>query len=204
MQQDSQPASQYDFIMNPDQKATKKPGRAMPNLPKPALMILAAAVALIILILLYSLVFGGKTAGTDQMVGVVGRASEISRISEIVAQSAPDTQTKNLATTTQVAMDSDSSRLTAYLRGRNIKIEAAKLNAYKNKKTDTEIQTASQNNSLAAYYTNYLKSSLGAYAQAIQSVYKDASNKARPILNDAFNNAEVILTSPQVANTNAS
>jgi hypothetical protein len=88
MQQDSQPASQYDFILKSDQQPGKKRSLPMPDLPKPALIILGATVVLIIIALFYSLLFGGKASGTDQMIGILGRANEIARVSGIVAQNA--------------------------------------------------------------------------------------------------------------------
>ena len=204
MQQDSQPASDYDFIMKPEQKQAKKSGFSMPNLPKPALIILGAAILLIVLILFYALLFGNKTSGSDEIAGVIGRANEISRISDLVAQSAQDTQTKNLAATTEAAMASDSARLSSYLAGRKVKVDAAKLKTYVNKNTDTQLQTAQQNNGLPAFYTSYLKTNLSAYANAVATAFKDSGPIGKGILNDAFNNAAVLLKSPQVAGASSS
>jgi hypothetical protein len=205
MQQDSQsapasqPSSPYDFIMKDEQqKSGKKSALPMPNLPKPVAVILAAIVALIIIIVFYSLIFGGKTSGTNQMVGVIGRANEIARISAEVSQASHDPLTQNLAATTQTALSSDSARLSTYLKSRKVKVDPARLKLYIHKTTDAEVQVALQNNNLSAYYISYLRTNLPDYANAIKPVYSNASVRSKPILSDAFNNAKVILTSPPV------
>jgi hypothetical protein len=191
-------SSPYDFIMNDGQKPGKKSGKSLPNLPKPIAITLATLFGLLILVVFYALIFGGKTTGTDQMIGVIGKANEIARVSTEVGQASHDPLTQNLAATTATALNSDSIRLSIYLKSHHTKIDAATLKTYTNKNTDAEIQVALQNNSLPAYYISYLKTSLPGYASSAKQVYTSASVTSKPILADAFNNAAVILISPPV------
>ncbi|HEX2558266.1 MAG TPA: hypothetical protein VHK86_08075 [Nitrososphaera sp.] len=200
MQQENQsagPASPFDFITK-DQQPQKKPVFALPNMPRPALFALYAIVGLIILIIVYALIFGGKTSGADKMAGIVGRAGEIARVSDEVVQASQDPATQNLASTTETALKSDSARLSAYLSSHHVKISQKQLALYTNKNTDAQVQTAVQNNNLGRFYVDYLKTSLPGYANAIKQVFPSASASSKTILNDAFNNAQVILSSPQV------
>lgn len=209
MQQDSHspppPSPDYEFIFKDEQKKPAAKFRLpLPNLPKPILLILGGLVGLMIIIIFYSLIFGGRTSNTEQIVGVIGRAEEIARVSDTVGRASQDSAIKNLAATTQAAMASDSATLTNYLKNAKVKVDTKKLKAYANAATDTEIQTAQQNNNLSAYYISYLKTSLTDYANTISQLYKNASVRSKPMLQDAFNNAKTILNSSQVTKATVS
>jgi hypothetical protein len=189
----------YDFIMKDGQQVKKGFGLPKLNLPKPIKIGLAVIIGLFVLIIIYSLFSSGKTSSSQGYAAAMARAQEISRVSTSVGTLAKDSQTQDLAATTQNSLASEQSQLASYLKGQKIKITTATLAADKNSATDTQMQTASTNGNLAGVYASYLKTQLGLYQTELQAAYKTAGPSGKAILNTAFSSVKVILASPQVA-----
>jgi hypothetical protein len=66
------------------------------------------------------------------------------------------------------------------------------------KTTDTQLQSASQNNNLDATYMGYLKVNLAKYQADLQTAYKAAGPKGKTILKNAFDSTATLLGSPQL------
>lgn len=193
--QPQSPTPQYDFIFNGAQTQPKKP--ALGGVPKPVLFIIGAVI-LIVIIIVWSSLSGSKGADTKALIEAAGRAREIARISDLVSAQSKDANTQALAATVKTSLSSEQTQLTGYLSERGKKVSTKELDAYKNSSADSQLQSAAQNNSLESAYYTYLKTNLGSYKSDLSSVYSSASDKLKPILNDAYKNASLILTSPPV------
>lgn len=189
---------QYDFIMK-DRQPTKKGFKlAFLKLPKPVLIFLGAVLGVIILIIALSVISGsGKSANVDY-ISAIARAQEISRVSTAVEQLSKDVDTQNLASTTNSALTSAQTQLSDYLTARSIKIVPTSLTVYMSEATDIQMQTAASNGNLASTYTAYLKTQLSAYQASLQAAYKTAEDNGKTILDEAYNSAKAILSSPQL------
>jgi hypothetical protein len=197
--QPSQPASpnpQYDFIMNSGQQPKKG---WLPNLglPRPVQYGLAAVLVLIVLIISWALLFGGKSGSTQEIISLMARAQEISRVSTLAGQQTQDSNTKALAATVNSALGSQETQLKNYLSIAGQKIDSKLLAADQNSAIDTQLQSAVQNNNLESTYINYLSDNLTAYKSSITSEFtKTSSSQLKAILSDAYDSVQTILSSP--------
>lgn len=201
-QKPASPNPQYDFIMS-DKQASQK-GLKLPSLglPKPVKIGLAVLIGLIILIVAYSLLTSGKSSNSQLYASALARAQEIARVSTSVGTLAQDSQTQNLAATTQNALSSEQAQITSYLAEQKIKVSTSSLAADDNTATDTQMQNAATNGNLPGVYASYLKTQLAEYQNDLQSVYKTAGPNGKTILNSAYNSTVVLLAIPQVASAN--
>jgi hypothetical protein len=194
----------YGFIFNGQKQPKKRLNfNLLPsgnNLTKITMLIVGVGAVLGILIIILSSVFGSKGVDTNQLVGIAARAREINRVSDLVLQQSNDTNTDNLAATTANSLSSEQAGIFAYLNGLHIKVNIKELGVYQDKNTDTELQTAAQNNSLSSYYNSYLKKQLTTYQNELKTTFDATkSSKLQAILKDAYSSTNVVLTSQQVA-----
>lgn len=192
------PSPEYDFIYK-DRPQPKK-GFGLPGLglPRPVKIILGISIALIVIILFYSLLFGNKTTGSDQLVGIMGRAQEIARVSDLVQKQSKDTNTLNLATTAEISMASDQAQLTSYLKKNHQKFSSGQLLIYKDSNIDTQLQSAAQNNSVESFYISYLKKELGTYHSSLVSAFAGTGPNAKAILQSSDTSVETLLSTSQL------
>ncbi len=188
----------YDFILKDQQQPKKGLGLPGSGLPKTVKIIIGVVVGFFVVIVLYSVLAGHKTTNSDQLVAVMGRAQEISRVSALVQQQSKDTNTLNLAATTAISLSSDQSQLTDYLKKNHKKVSPNQLLLYKNKDTDTELQSAQQNNNLESYYVTYLKKELNTYHDNLASAFASAGQNGKAILQNSNGSVEILLSSPQL------
>lgn len=201
------PSPEYDFIYS-NQQPKRRFGFGLPggnNLTKLTLLIVGAGAVIGILIIILSSVLGPKDVNTKQVTDIMARAQEISRVSTLVGQQTGlDSDAKNLAATTTASMDSEEMQLKAYLSNAHKKVGSKDLLLHMDKTVDTQIQAAIQTNSLSTAYSVYLKKQLTDYQSALKTAYDGTtSTKLRPLLQDAYDSTQVILSSPQVASASS-
>jgi hypothetical protein len=197
------PAPQYDFIFGGGQEPKKGSGLPKVSGPRmrPALLVLFGVVGLIFIIILYSVFFGSKVSNTDELVKIMARAQEITRVSEFVDQQSKDSDTQGLALTTINTLKSDQTQLTAYLKTQKTKVSTKALAVYQDKNTDSKLLSASQTNTLSSFYFAYLKEQLAKYQDVLKTAFDHTPAKAEPILQDAYESAQTILTSSRISTT---
>jgi hypothetical protein len=193
------PNPDYNFIFS-DQKSKRRFSIPKVNSPiKLALLIVGAGFVIGILVIVASSLFAPKF-NSKEITEVVGRAQEISRVSDVVAQQSNDINAVNLASTTSTTLSSQKTELLNYVNTHKKKILAKNLGLYTNKKTDAEIQTAEQANRLSEYYNSYLKNNLSAYQAAIKTAYDTSSGpNLKLILNNSSISNQTILSTKQLA-----
>jgi peroxiredoxin family protein len=195
----------YKFIFNGQQKPKGRFPFNLPgsnNLAKITALVVAGAVALGLLIIVFSSFFGSKGVNTKQVVDLIARGQEISRVSDLVAQQSKDTDTINLASTTSATIGSDQMQFVDYIHSKvHKKIKNKDIDALKDPKTDEQLQAANQTNSLSAYYYGYLKKHLAEYQTAIRLTATDNPPSLRPILDQSLKSSSTILTDPQIVSS---
>jgi hypothetical protein len=195
----SSPNPQYDFIL----KDQPKPKRSFKiptfGLPRAAAVALVSTLGLFLIIILAHAVLGGKTTNADALIKATARAQEVVRVSKLVEPLAHNSDTQGLVATTEAALTSDQTQITAYLKRAKIKAGPKNLTIYLNKNTDAQMQAAGQNNSLDSAYASYLKQSLISYKADLQLAAKGASKLRLQILNRAFQSTSTLLSAPQLA-----
>ncbi|MDO8591861.1 MAG: hypothetical protein Q7R60_03005 [bacterium] len=192
------PAGQFDFMMKDQPKPPNRLSGLFGSLPRPAKIILGGVAGLLLLIVLYSLFFGGKTTNADQIFSVAARAQEIARVSTLAQTGSQNTDTKGLAATTSEVLASQEQQLKSYLKSSRIKVDTKKLAAKLDKTSDTALATAKQNNNYDQTYFSYLKTNLVSYQSDITSANKSVGKKAQAILSAAYASVQTLLSAPQL------
>jgi len=194
------PNPNYDFIFKDGQKPKK--GLSLPsmNLPKPVAITLAIVVGLVVLIIASSLLFGSKGSKYQDLTDLMNRQQEIIRVTAVALPSLSDPAAKALAATTTATMTSEQSQMTTYLKARGTKVDPKTLTKYLNKNTDSQLQVATQNNTVNTAYEAYLKSSFAVYRSSLNTAYKTAPASAKSILSSAYSSVGTLLSDPPLAN----
>ena len=187
---------QFEFMLKDQPKPPGRLASFLAWMPRPAKIILAAVGILFILVIFYSLFFGGKTTNTDQLTSIMARAQEIARVSVLAQQQSTNANTKDLATTAETTLSSQKGQLQTYLLDQKVKVGAKALAARLNKDTDKQLAAALQNNNYDQTYFTYLKTNLASYQNALNTAYKDAGKNAQAILNSAYQSVQTLLTAP--------
>ena len=192
------PAGQFDFMLKDQPRPPSRFGSLLSGIPRPVKVVLAALGILFALVILYTLLFGGKATNTDPLTSVMASAQEISRVSTLAHQQAKDADTKDLATTTAAILSSQEQELRSYLKSKKVKVDTKKLAAKLDKKTDAQLATALQNNNYDQAYFNYLKTSLASYQNTLSAANKGVSLKVQAILKVDYSSVQTLLVAPQL------
>lgn len=189
---------QFEFMLKDQPKPPGRLANFLAWMPRPAKITLLAVIVLFMLVIFYSLFFGGKTTNSEQLTAIMARAQEIARVSLLSQQQSTNANTKDLATTVEISLSSQEKQLQTYLLEQKVKVDTKKLAARLNKDTDKQLATALQNNSYDQTYFSYLKTNLTSYQDALNTAYKDGGKNAQTILNSAYQSTQTLLTAPQL------
>jgi hypothetical protein len=195
MQPNNSPSPDYEFILKDNPTAKRS---LIPNFPKTTLVVIGAIVSLMLLILIYGIFFrGGSGGAVDNLIGSMGRAQEISRISSEQQPNLKDPSIVSLAATVSLAASSDQAQINKYLKKQGVKVDQKKLAVYKtnNKEIDTKLEQAVANNTIDIAYINYLKSSLADYSNILKKAYNESESVAtKDVVKSIFDSTQILLT----------
>ena len=178
-------------------QAGKSAGGRFSSLGKPAKLLVLAIIVLTI-VAVVAVIFGGSDSNSKQVLDLMTQNQEIIRFSKAQDSKFNDGNTKGLSATTQVVMNSQKFQLSDYLAKAKVKYDPKQLTASTSKQTDEQLQTAAQNNNLDAAYIDYLKSSLTAYLNSVNSAYRSTGSETlKGSLKSASESLQILLNSPQ-------
>lgn len=194
--QPQSPNPDFDFMLKNNQQPSR--GQWLSHLHGRTKVTLGVIGAIIILIVVFALLAGRNSGGTQPIINVLARAQETVRVTNLTQQQLhlQDPQTQALAATVFSSLSSDRQQLIKYLATNHTKVSSSLLAADIDKSTDSSLQSASQNNNLDAAYIVYLKDSLAKYENDLQIAYKSAGPNGKKILSDAFDSTKALLNSP--------
>lgn len=192
----------YDFLnQQPSQSGSKLP---LPKLPKLAWVILIASVSLLGLLVLIAVLFGGKNGNSSPFINSLALAQEINRISDKVKNMSEDPNTQALAATASSVMVSNNMELITYLKDIGIKVNEKSLSSKEDSNIDSQLDEAAKSNRLPEAYARYLNTYLADYQQLLETAFSEADSEAKAILQQAYDSADLILSSPIVKAANES
>jgi hypothetical protein len=196
LMQPQNPDPKFDFMLKNNQPA--KRGLPLPRMSKPVKIIAGAIFAVILLIVVSSVLSSRNKGATQPIINAMARGQETLRVTLLAQQQLhlQDPTTQAVAATVSSSLASDQAQLKAYLLNNHTKLSTAQLAGDIDKNTDTQLQSASQNNSLDSAYVTYLKDSLSKYQADLQTAYKDAGPKGKAILKSASDSAGILLSTP--------
>jgi hypothetical protein len=187
---------QYDFITNP-QKAPKKtllPTNGSSKTQRVLIVVVGLIALFVLLIVFFSFITSRGKPNTDQLAKVLQQQSEISRVSQAGLTTSSSDQAKNLASKTQISMDSQFTSLNAALKTRKIKISAKQIRAGANAKTDQTLKTAQQNGRYDETFIQTTRTSLEEYQKTLQAAFNGSSSTGiKDLLNQDYNATAILI-----------
>ena len=192
-------SSQFDFIMN-QQPKPKDPLASFSNLSP--IKIVAGVLILLILVLILGSIFGGGDPNSKRVVDLMAQTQEITRVTEAIQQDIKDDNTLALTATAESTLTSQQTQFGLYLADTKSKYNKKLLAARQDSATDSQMQTATQNNQLESAYAAYLKTSLENYRNSLAGVFKKTVSKTlKNLIDDAYTSVQTLLKSPQLEQT---
>ncbi|HEX5395043.1 MAG TPA: hypothetical protein VFW52_01700 [Candidatus Saccharimonadales bacterium] len=190
----------FGFMLDQQQPAHNPPGPAgkFTGFGKPFKILAALAVVFVVVIVAALIFSGGGSGSSQQVLDLMAQNQEIIRVSQAQDQKFTDGDTKGLAATTRSVLSSQKIDLGNYLAKSHVKYGEKELAVKTNPKTDSDLETAAQNNNLDDAYAIYLRSSLTAYSSSLSSTFKSTDSASlKQTLKSAFDSVQTILDSPQ-------
>lgn len=190
-----QPQNQnpYDFIMNDPPK--KKAGLGgFTGKQRIMAMIIGAGVVLIVIMLGLSLVFGGGTNTTEELVSLAQEQTELIRVADVGVEKARTTEGKNLAVTASLSITTSRAKVIEILGKHRRKLKNQQLELKKSAETDKALETAGLNNRFDETFIKVMNDGLKKYQAHLKQIYDmTASSSEKQILSDAFSAAGLLL-----------
>lgn len=191
--------SQYDFILQHGENKPKRsilPGAGGSKKHRLLTLAIAGGILLIILVLIFSLLFGGKkTAG---LLDLAQTQQEIIRVSTLGVQQADGSTAKNLAITTELSLLSDQQKVLGQMKKQGQKADAKRLAVKKNENTDKTLDQAALDNNYDVVFMKTIQTELTEYQQLLRQVHNATSDVSlQQILNDEFSSAATLIAATQ-------
>lgn len=194
LMQPQSPNPDFDFMLK-DQAQAKR-GLALPG-GKLVKIVAIAVVAVLLLVIITSILRGNK-GGPQAMVLLLARENEILRVTQLAQNQyqLQDPGTTALAATVTANLTSQQQQFTTYLANNKVKPGKLQLAADTDKTMDSQLQAASQNNTLDATYTSYIKTGLLHYQQELQAAFDKAGPNGKALIQEAFDSTKTLLDNP--------
>ena len=183
----------YDFILSG--KSKQRPGFGGGSVKQRLIIVaIGGGLLLIAAIILVSIISGGSKGGTEALVNLAQQQTEIARVAAIGEDKASSSDTKNLAITTELSMQSSAGDTVALLKKSGHKIGDKTLALLQSSKTDDELNAAAANNTFDDTFTKLIQSELVSYRTSLQNAYRNATKTSeQQLLQTSFNSATVII-----------
>ncbi|MGF7229144.1 MAG: hypothetical protein ACQR33_04125 [Candidatus Saccharibacteria bacterium] len=183
MNPDYQPEqSPYDFIMNQNKSAPKKPLNLVdPSSKNGFLLKIGFIVGGVVLFMIITaigvnLLTSSKTNTTD-IVSLAETQAELVRVTGTLAAGQANDQTvKNVATNTALTLSTQQQKTVAFLATKGVKLTTKQLALKKDSTTDTQLQAATASSTFDTVFTQLLRKQLSSYTDDLQTYYKNATN----------------------------
>lgn len=182
----------YDFIL----KGEGKPKRSFGSGSLKQRIIIVGAGACILLIaaiLLISLIGSGGKGSTDALINVAQQQTELARVAAIGVDKASSTDTKNLAITTKLSMQSSQADTVALLKKSGHGVSDKTLALLQDSNTDQQLDSADASNTFDSTFTQLLQRLLNSYRSSLQNAYKTVSSSQQQVLQASFNDATILI-----------
>lgn len=190
-QQAPPPGNPYDFILNPQQQTKRS---FLSGGPTKILLIAGGALLLVVVAsIVFSLLFSGG-GQTGQLKEIAAAQEEIIRVAELGLKEAKSPDGLSLATTVNLSVTTDQSRLLGALEKSGIKVGSAELTSKKDPKTDELLENAAANNRYDEALTEILTDQLNDYLRLLRSAHQANPNAdAKAALEASFDSASALL-----------
>jgi len=190
------PPSNYDFIFNPPQAPKKRFGLPSGNSTgqRIAIVSIGAFILLILFIILSSVLTSGSKTSTQTFINIAEEQAEIIRVATIGTQQSRGSDSKNLAMTVLLSMETTQQQTLALLTKNHHKLGTKQLAVKRNPQTDQALTSANLNNNFDEAFTQQMQTSLSTYRTDVKAAYDASkSNSEKQILSNSYTGISVLL-----------
>lgn len=187
----------YDFIMNPNQPAPKRP-LDISGKNGFALKIGMIVGALIIIMIAASLLinlFTGNRTNTADLQALAQSQQEIIRVAQVAngGSGLRDQSLKNFATNTQLTVATQQTALLAYLTKHDAKMSPKTLGLKKDDQTDKQLAQARATSTYDIAFQQIAARQLANYSNELQTNFNNATEKdVRSYLQESYQNVQLL------------
>jgi competence protein ComGC len=184
----------YSFITDPQQS---KPARKLPGSGSLLGKVVLIAVAIILLLIIFSVVKGlvGGHSNVDDFVGVAQDQQEIIHLAtNALEEPSLSTVNKDSALTSQLSLKSDQAATIKYLSSIHKKVKSKALDQKVNPSIDTQLSAAATASTYNQTYHDIMLAELNAYKGHLQAAYlRSKGPNGRTLLSKNFNDANLLI-----------
>lgn len=198
MQPEATPPSDYDFILNHGSapKKTLLPGAGSSQKQRIMVAVIGGLLLILVFFILFAVVKGGKGKNSATLLQIAQTQNELIRISTLGATNAGSSNTKALAVTTQLSIETAQQDILAQLGKQGTKTNPKILAATKNPKTDEILSAAATDNRYDEVLAQAIQTNLTQYQKLLKTAFDaTGSQSLKLILNNDFATAAKLIES---------
>jgi hypothetical protein len=182
----------YEFMAN---SPSPKKSMGVPN--SPLIRVAVVLVGLLVLIVLFSIVKGILSGGSNrpQLLSVAQDQQEIIHIvTAAQMEKSLSVTNRNTAITAQLGVTSGQSQLIQYMSKAGFKVKPKELSLKLSALTDKKLATASINSAYDSTFQSVMETELATYQQDIQAAYGKTKGKyGQTILKNQYDGSKLLL-----------
>ena len=187
-------ANQYAFITDPQKPAKKSflpSGSSKQN--RILLVVGGFVVLLFIITLVFVLIANIGTSQKKAWLSLAQQQQELIRVSDLGSTKAQNQDTKNLAITTKLALESSQASIDKLAAKNGAVITKKSLALGKNTQTDVTLTAAQQSNQFDQTFRQIIKTQLTDYQAQLKNLYDKTSSKSTKNSLSAANTSAFLL-----------
>lgn len=178
----------YDFIINPQNKG----GRGFGSMKQRLMIVALGGGVLLVMIIVFIALIGGGGGNSTNLVSLAAQQNEIARIAAIGVEKSVSSNTKNLAITAQITIESSKQDTIALLQKSGKKIGDKQLTSSQNSEIDAQLSSAAAGGSFDATFNKILADKLTTYRANLQTYLGTATSNQALVIQDSLNTAIVL------------
>ncbi len=183
----------YGFILNPEKP--KRPPLFGGGLKFKLILVAVVAIIVIIVGVIVSNILGSSNdAQKERLIEVAQAQTEIVRVSTTAATKANSSDTKAIAYTNKISVQSAVNQTTAQLSKYGVKTDGKLLGQGKNTETDKLLADAASNNRYDETYKKILAEQLDNYQKLLKGAFESGGKTEKIILNRAASSNTLVVS----------
>ena len=176
-QQNQQPAPNYDFIMNSNQRPKRSFGAPSSKAGRIGLIAGLVAVVFIMVMVFGSVVSSASNKGGRDLADLVAYQSELSRILALGNERTRDSGLRIKSVTASYTLKTHYQASAGLIKKRGIKVDKKSLAKYNGTQNDALLNQADKSNTFDTAYQAIYNEKLTAYQAKLSSIYPHLSKK---------------------------
>ena len=183
----------YGFILNPEKP--KRPPLFGGGLKFKLILLAVVAILVIIFGVIVSNILGSSNdAQKERLIEVAQAQTEIVRVSTTAASKANSSDTKAIAYTNKISVQSAVNQTTAQLSKYGVKTDGKLLGQGKNAETDKLLADAASNNRYDETYKKILAEQLDNYQKLLKGAFESGGKTEKVMLNRAASSNTLVVS----------